>query len=141
MFEFNATLIVAMFSFVVFMFIMNAIFYRPILNIIRKRENYVNDNYETVKTLENKAAEYNTEYQTKLNSAKEQEREALSAKIDNAQKLSFKTTQEANEKAKIEIATNKELIEKNKNELIDNINSNIVNNLASDIVRKIAGLN
>ena len=49
MFEFNATLIVAMFSFVVFMFIMNAIFYRPILNIIRKRENYVNDNYEAAK--------------------------------------------------------------------------------------------
>ncbi len=126
MFEFNATLIVAMFSFVVFMFIMNAIFYRPILNIIRKRENYVNDNYEAAKTFETKAEEYNTEYQTKL-------------KIDNAQKKSFKTTQEANEKAKIEITSNKELIEKNKNELIDNINSNIINNLASDIVRKIAG--
>jgi len=139
MFEFNATLIVAMFSFVVFMFIMNAIFYRPILNIIRKRENYVNGNYETAKTLESKAEEYNTEYQKKLNNAKEQEREALSAKIDNAQKKSFKTTQEANEKAKIEITSNKELIEKNKNELIDNINSNIINNLASDIVRKIAG--
>lgn len=139
MFEFNATLIVAMFSFVVFMFIMNAIFYRPILNIIRKRENYVNGNYETAKTLESKAEEYNTEYQKKLNNAKEQEREVLSAKIDNAQKKSFKTTQEANEKAKIEITSNKELIEKNKNELIDNINSNIINNLASDIVRKIAG--
>ena len=139
MFEFNATLIVAMFSFVVFMFIMNAIFYRPILNIIRKRENYVNGNYETAKTLESKAEEYNTEYQKKLNNAKEQEREVLSAKIDNAQKKSFKTTQEANEQAKIQIASNKELIEKDKNELIDNINSNIINNLASDIVRKIAG--
>ena len=88
---------------------------------------------------ETKAEEYNTEYQTKLNNAKEQEREAISIKIDNAQKKSFKTTQEANEKAKIEITSNKELIEKNKNELIDNINSNIINNLASDIVRKIAG--
>ena len=135
MFEFNATLIVAMFSFVVFMFIMNAIFYRPILNINRKRENYVNGNYEAAKTFETKAEEYNTECQTKLHNAKEQEREAISIKIDNAQKKSFKTTQEANEKAKIEITSNKELIEKNKNELIDNINSNIINNLASDIVR------
>ncbi len=139
MFEFNATLIVAMFSFVVFMFIMNAIFYRPILNIIRKRENYVNGNYETAKTLESKAEEYNTEYQKKLNNAKEQEREVLSAKIDNAQKKSFKTTQEANEQAKIQIASNKELIEKDKNELINSINSDLVNNLASDIIKKIAG--
>ena len=46
MFEFNATLIVAMISFVVFMFIMNAIFYRPILNIIKKRDDYINSNYE-----------------------------------------------------------------------------------------------
>ena len=38
MMEFNATFLIAMLSFVVFIMIMNAIFYNPILSIIRKRE-------------------------------------------------------------------------------------------------------
>ena len=46
MIEFNATFIVSMISFVVFIFIMNMIFYKPILTIIRKRENYIKDNYD-----------------------------------------------------------------------------------------------
>lgn len=139
MFNFNATLIVAMLSFVVFMIIMNAIFYRPILNIIKKREDYVNRNYENAKELENKAQEFNNEYETKLNKAKEQERETLSSKIEEAQNFAFKTTQEAAQQAKIQIASNKEDIDKEKSKLTDDINSELVNTLASDIVKKIAG--
>ena len=45
MIEFNATFLVAMLSFVLFIMIMNAIFYRPVLNIMRKREEYINSNY------------------------------------------------------------------------------------------------
>ena len=45
MVEFNATFLIAMLSFVVFIMIMNAIFYNPILDIMRKREEYINSNY------------------------------------------------------------------------------------------------
>ena len=45
MLEFNATFIVAIISFAVFIVIMNAIFYRPILEIIKKRDDYINSNY------------------------------------------------------------------------------------------------
>ncbi|MBR1461125.1 hypothetical protein IJ596_05785, partial [bacterium] len=74
MFEFNATLIVAMISFVVFMLVMNAVFYRPILEIIRKRDDLVNQNYKEAKELADKAKEINNEYQTSLNSEKERNR-------------------------------------------------------------------
>ena len=60
MIEFNATFLIAMLSFVVFILIMNAIFYQPVLNIIRKRDDYINSNYadskeilEEAKLLEN----------------------------------------------------------------------------------------
>jgi predicted PurR-regulated permease PerM len=59
MIEFNATFLVAMFSFVLFILIMNAIFYRPILNIIRKREDYIASNTESVQKFEQKAEELN----------------------------------------------------------------------------------
>ena len=66
MIEFNGTFLVAMLSFVVFILIMNAIFYNPILGIIRKRENYINSNYEDAKRLKNEAEEFNTTRSAKL---------------------------------------------------------------------------
>ena len=44
MFEFNATFLVAMISFVVFIIIMNAILYKPILSIIEERQAYIDKN-------------------------------------------------------------------------------------------------
>lgn len=51
MIEFNATFIVSIVSFVIFIFIMNYIFYRPILSVIRKREEYIADNNKEAKDL------------------------------------------------------------------------------------------
>ena len=44
--EFNATFLVAIISFLVFMKIMNAIFYVPLTTLIEERENIVNKNFE-----------------------------------------------------------------------------------------------
>ena len=54
MIEFNATFIVSMISFVIFIFIMNMIFYKPILNMIKNREDYINKNYDTAKDFSSK---------------------------------------------------------------------------------------
>jgi len=43
--EFNATFLASILSFLVFVFIMNAILYKPILDIIEKRKKYIEDNY------------------------------------------------------------------------------------------------
>lgn len=47
--EFNATFLVSIISFLVFMKIMNAIFYIPLTNLIEERENIVNKNFEDAK--------------------------------------------------------------------------------------------
>ena len=72
MMEFNATFLIAMLSFVVFIMIMNAIFYNPIC-IIRKREDYINSNYEDAKRFENSAQEFNTTRAAKLEQVQEKE--------------------------------------------------------------------
>ena len=139
MFEFNATLIVAMISFVVFMFIMNAIFYRPILEIIRKRDDMVNKNYEEAKNLASEAQHLSEEYHSKLSEAKEQNRNNMIVEIENAQKISFEKVQQAKEQAKIQVQNNKDLLESEKTELYREVDSDLIEELSSQIVKKVVG--
>lgn len=44
--EFDATFLIAVISFVVFVLIMNKIFYAPILKIMQERQNFVSDNFD-----------------------------------------------------------------------------------------------
>ena len=55
MFEFNATFIIAMFSFVVFIMIMNAILYKPVLKVINERQTYIDDNLNAAQNSKTKA--------------------------------------------------------------------------------------
>jgi len=139
MFEFNGTLIVAMISFVVFMFVMNAIFYRPILGIIRKRDDLVNQNYEQAKELADNAQKINAEYQIKLTDAKTENRTNMALEIENAQKKSFDVIQQAKDEAKMQIQNNKDIIEKEKENLYGEINSELIKDLSSQIVKKVVG--
>ena len=47
--EFDATFIIAVISFIVFVFVMNKIFYAPVLRIMQERQNFVDDNYTKAK--------------------------------------------------------------------------------------------
>ena len=66
MLEFNATFIVAIISFAVFIVIMNAIFYRPILEIIKKRDDYINSNYFDTEKNESETKYQKTNYSNSL---------------------------------------------------------------------------
>lgn len=46
MLEFNATFFIAMFSFVVFMIIMNAILYKPLERIVKERQDLIDKNHQ-----------------------------------------------------------------------------------------------
>ena len=137
MIEFNATIIVAMISFVVFMFIMNAIFYKPILNIIRKRDSYIEQNYADAKEFTQKAQVLTEEHSQKLNAAKENERQKSTQILEELQNESFEKIQEAKEKSKDEIQQKKDLLTKEKNNVQEKINNEVIPNLASLITEKI----
>lgn len=139
MIEFNATLIVAILSFVVFMFIMNAIFYRPILNIIRKREDYIDTNYKDAKDITKKAQEITDEYNEKLSNAKDEARHNVASRIDEIQKEEFAKVQQAKENSKLEIQSGKEKIEAATFELKEKVNTEVVADIAQDITAKILG--
>ncbi len=139
MFEFNATLIISMISFVVFMSIMNAIFYRPILNIIRKRDEFVSQNYSQAEALASEAQNIKNDYESKLADVKEQGRIKVANEFEKVQKDSFEKTQNAKEQTRLKIQENKKIINAEKDKLYDEINSKLINDLSSNIVNKIVG--
>ena len=73
-----------MLSFVVFIMIMNAIFYNPILNIMRKREEYINSNYTQAKQYMEQAADFDNQRKVKINETHNRCRENIMNIVDNA---------------------------------------------------------
>lgn len=79
--EFNATFIVAFISFIVFMIIMNRILYRPILNIVTEREDYVNANLDEANKNSVKKDSLIKEKTDKIDKANNDAKNIISAKI------------------------------------------------------------
>ena len=140
MFEFNATFIVAIFSFTVFIMIMNAIFYRPILNIIRKRENYISSNYEDSKRFEADANEYKTTHAAKIEQTQEKCRHEFKKAVEKAQNKATDKVKMAKENSKFEIMQKKEKILQEESKLKQEVKHTVVKDLASSIASKILGI-
>lgn len=140
MIEFNATFLIAMLSFVVFILIMNAIFYNPILGIIRKREDYINSNYEDSKRFKAQANEFNTTRNAKLEQTQEKCRHEFKNIIDKAQAESINQIKAARENNKQIIQAKKDKLALDELELKNTVKNTIVKELASSITTKILGV-
>ncbi len=141
MIEFNATFLVAMLSFVVFIFIMNAIFYNPILSIIRKREDYINSNYCEAKIYTDETLDLNTKRDTTIQDTKAKCRIGIKNSVESAQNVANEKVHSAREYAKSKIQSKKELLLNDERNLKDAIKSTVVLDLASSIATKLIGEN
>lgn len=140
MIEFNATFLIAMLSFVVFILIMNAIFYNPILGIIRKREDYINSNYEDSKRFKAEAQELNTTRTAKLEQTQEKCRHEFKNSIEKAQDYSTSKIKAAKENTKQIIQSKKEKLALDESELKTELKNTVIKDLASSIATKILGV-
>ncbi len=139
MIEFNATFLIAMLSFVVFILIMNAIFYNPILGIIRKRENYISSNYEDSKRFEENAKEYRDTHSAKINQTQEKCRHEFKNAVTSAQNLANEKIKVAKEDTKQIIQSKKEQLLNEESELQATVKDTVAKELASTIASKILG--
>ena len=139
MIEFNATFLVAMLSFVVFILIMNAIFYNPILGIIRKREEYISSNYEDSKRFEEDAKEYRDTHAAKKEQVQDRSRHEFKTSVNSAQLIASEKIKAAKEKTKQIIQSKKDQILNEEKQLQDQVNSTVVKELASTIASKLLG--
>lgn len=136
MIEFNATFLVAMLSFVVFIMIMNAIFYRPILNIMRKRDEYINSNYDEAKELSEQAEKLDIKKAETIQQTQNECRTEIKNVVENAQGLASKNVQDARTEVKNEIQLKKDSLVREGEALEGVLKSSVVTDLASSITSK-----
>lgn len=136
MIEFNATFLVAMLSFVVFIMIMNAIFYRPVLNIMRKREEYINSNYNEANSNSEEAQKLDAQRTEKIQQTQNQCRTDIKNIVEEAQNIASKNAQDARAKVKDEIQSRKDSLVRESEALEGVLKSSVVTDLASSITSK-----
>ncbi len=98
--EFNGTFIVAFISFIAFTFIMNIILYKPINDIVQKRKNIVDKNYEDANINSIKKEEVLQERENKLAKATEDAKAIVAEKTTEVNDKKEEMTSKAKAEAK-----------------------------------------
>ena len=136
--EFDATFLIAVISFIVFVIIMNKIFYAPILKIMQERQNVVEANFNAAKEI-NEETQKQTEYHT---SELEKSRDEARQKIAEAsQQFKQERSQEISEyKSELygNIAKEKENLKNSAYEAKEVLKDNIVD-IAKEISQMLLG--
>lgn len=113
--EFNATFIVAFISFIIFTFIMNIILYKPINDIVSKRKNYIDTNYDKAKDNSEKTKAILEDRKNQLAKARLGAKEDVDKKISLIKNQREEITLKAQKEAK-------ELVEQNRLQSINSSN-------------------
>lgn len=81
--EFDATFLISLISFIVFVFIMNKIFYAPILKIMQQRQDFVEQNYNSAKLTKLETEEHTAYRNSELEKSREEARNIISENSQN----------------------------------------------------------
>ena len=80
--EINATIFVTSVSFILFIFIMNAILYKPVMKIMEQRQKYIDDNKNAANESHKKAQEMLADKDSKIADAQRKSRDIVASKAD-----------------------------------------------------------
>ena len=136
--EFNATFLVSIVSFVLFTLLMNKIFYVPVSNIIREREELIKNTLDEANSMQKQADGLNEECASKLNSASSESRKIISDNVDAANKEASSVIAEARKNYSDIVSANKGELEKQSMAVREELKSK-VDSLAEDIVARVLG--
>ena len=130
------TLIFTWCNLLILFLLMKKFLFGPIKNILKQRDDEINDMYEKAKKHEASAAEKESEYNTKLSSAKSEAASIVDNAVKNASVRSSEIVTEAEAKASSIIARADKQIELERQKAMSEIKSDI-SSLALDIAEKI----
>lgn len=136
--EVNATLLVSAISFIVFIFIMNAILYNPVLKVMEKREDYINSNQDEAQQHKQNAKGLLNDRDNKLASAIKKSRDIVASKADAIKAERDKVL--ADTKAVVSSYYNdkKDGLSHQKNETIGSMKNDVAD-LANNITTRLLG--
>ncbi|MBQ7286806.1 MAG: hypothetical protein IJW73_03490 [Candidatus Gastranaerophilales bacterium] len=136
--EFNATFFVVFVSFIVFVFLMNMILYKPILEVMQKRKEFIDENYKSASENDETSSTISAEIDEKKDAAKSDARNKYNEIIDDFKNKKSELVQQAQQVAQVELdKSNCELLAVS-NEMKENLKGSMTT-LANEIVEKIIG--
>lgn len=136
--EFNATFLVSAISFIVFAFIMNAIFYKPLQKIVQEREEFIAKTNDETKMNFDKSENILKEKEEKLETTRSDAKKIISNKSDEMKQQKEAQTKEAQAVAAQKISEAKNNLQ-NEKQNAQNELSDYAKSIASDISSKILG--
>lgn len=134
--EFNATFIVSAISFIVFTLIMNAIFYKPLSNVVSERQKFIDETLEEAKHHSEKSEAILKDKEKKLEKTKHDARKHIADKSDEAKSQKSEMASSAQQKAVQTIEAAKGELSQSKDEA-QKVLENEAQNLAQSIAAKI----
>lgn len=138
MLEFDATAIVIAISFIVFMLIMNDIFYKPLLKLQDEREDYIANNKQQAQNYQNEAQGLLSEHDEIIKQTKKQAKDIISDVLEKAKNEKGEKVAEANQQASERIRSFHDEMAVAKTQLKDSL-SNDMHEIARQISSKILG--
>ncbi len=105
--ELNATFLVAMVSFILFIAIMNKIYYKPILNIINERKNLIDGNYCEAQNSREQAGMLLADKEQKLLFASKEAKEIVNDRVNVSAQDAHAQIDAAKQRSQAEVAEEK----------------------------------
>ena len=138
MLEFNGTLLIALISFVIFMFLMNIILYKPMLEIVEKRKRLLEQNQNEVNENNQQAQDLMDEKSGKLQEARSESRKIISDIVDDAKSKKNEIVAESTQNAQNRLQSTKDELANEAQNLKNEVRNDVVG-LAQDILAKVTG--
>ena len=136
--EFNGTFLATIITFIVFVFVMNKVLYRPILDIMEQRQKFIDSNYKSAGENNAKTDELAAEKEEKLNEARDDARGKYIEKVDGFKTRKAEIISDAQTAANDELERSREELKGTSDE-VKNALKGSMNDLANDIVEKVIG--
>ncbi len=136
--EINATILVSTISFIVFIFIMNAILYQPVMQIMEKRQKYINDNKEEAQQHREKAAELVEDRNNKIAEAQRKSRDIVAAKADSLKEEKARVLNDTKNSVGVYFDEQKQNLAFQKEEALKNMRADVAD-LANRLTTKLMG--
>lgn len=138
--EFDATFLIVAISFVIFVLIMNKIFYAPILKIMQERQAFIDNNYNDSKIIKKETSEKEQYYNSELDKARDEAREKIDTKARQFKDDRSLIIADYKKELQQNILQQKEDMKNSARQAKDELKSSVVD-IAKDISSKIMGNN
>ena len=138
MLEFNATFFVAMFSFIIFMMIMNSVLYKPLSRIQKERAEFIENENKAAKQTEEKTEELRQQHQFVIEKSRSVAKDNFNKKVSEYKEKKGIIIDTARELAKKDLAIANAKLEGDEREAKVILKSQI-NDLASAVASKVLG--